>query len=77
MTAPDLTELSAKLSEAQKRRVLSLHPHENRMGGYGEDSGVPGLIERAGINHPIFGSHYRLTPLGLRVRDHLQKESTL
>jgi hypothetical protein len=71
----DIAAIAAGLSGAQRNRVLSLMANENRMGGYGEDSGCPGIIERVGINHPLFGSHYRLTPLGLAVRSHLKGQS--
>ncbi len=65
-------EIAAGLSAAQKRAVKAFVASENRMGGYGKDSGCPGLIEAVGFNHPIFGSHYRLTPLGQQVRSILE-----
>lgn len=63
----DSPEQLARLTEAQRAQILALRPNEDRMGGYGKDSGCPGLIERVGINHPVFGSHYRLTPSGEAV----------
>lgn len=64
------------LTDEQCQRVLSLRPGERSMGGYGQDSGVPGLIERTGINHPIFGSHYRLTLEGVEAYSILRAHTT-
>ena len=64
------------LTEEQCAKVLSLQPGERRMGGYGQDCGVPGLIERVGINHPVFGSHYRLTVQGVQVHGELRAQAT-
>lgn len=60
--------LAVQLTEAQRHQILALFPNENRMGGYWPDSGCPGLITNNGINHPVWGAHYRLTPLGIAVR---------
>lgn len=73
--AIDIAAIAGRLSETQKGRLLSLWPSESAMGGYGSDSGCPRLIEKVGITHPIFGAHYRLTPLGLAVRHHLMEKN--
>lgn len=79
MTAPpsaeEVAEIAKGLTQDQKDSVRRLVPGENRMCGYGADSGCPGLIIRVGVNHPLFGSHYRLTPLGVAVRNHLIGET--
>ena len=68
---PDAGKLVG-LTDEQCAKVLSLQPGERRMGGYGQDCGVPGLIERVGINHPVFGSHYRLTLQAVQVHGELR-----
>jgi hypothetical protein len=70
----EAVEIARLLTADQRRHILRLIPNVSMMGGFGKDSGCPGLIERAGVNHPIFGSHYHLTPLGLAVRNILQGE---
>ena len=71
-----VADVAAKLTEAQRAYVNQHRPNEQRMGGYGKDCGCPGLIESRGIHHPIFGAHYRLTPLGMAVRQHLEQGAT-
>jgi len=62
------------LSAEQSARIIRADPAERQMGGFGliyDDRGhyrSPALVERVGVNHPVFGSHWRLTPLGLQVR---------
>jgi hypothetical protein len=63
----EAAEVLKGLTTEQQATVMRLRPGQRLMGGYGADSGVPGLIERVGINHPIFGSHYQLTPAGIAV----------
>jgi hypothetical protein len=72
----DPNQIAAGLTEVQRETLKRFHRcDERRMGGYGRDSGCPELVERVGINHPIFGSHYQLTPLGWEVRAIIERDS--
>jgi hypothetical protein len=74
---PNIDAIIAELSEAQRRRLTNAPANAREMSGFGviyDASGNyrdPPLVERAGLNHPIFGAHYRFTPLGLAVRSAL------
>ncbi|MGN7160816.1 hypothetical protein [Sphingomonas sp. SAFR-052] len=74
-TDAEVAAIAAGLTDQQRGHLARYVPGEWRMGGYGADCGCPGLIERGSIHHPVFGSHYRLTDLGLRVAQHLKQEN--
>lgn len=65
-------EIAGGLSPGVRVALGSWHPpHEHLMGGKGLQFARPDFVEPVGINHPIFGQHYRLSPLGLAVRAYL------
>lgn len=66
-----LEELAGKLTPAQRRLVLSFRVEPKQM-GIGLMQHLPGLVAPNDINHPIFGPHYHLTPLGKALAAHLQ-----
>ena len=70
MTPPDLAALVRGLSESQRNRLKSFAAEPRQM-GIGMMQFLPNMVEPDGLNHPIFGPHYRLTPLGLRAREAL------
>ena len=72
MTTVDASEVAGRLTEKQRGRVMSFGQEPRQMG---HQWGVPlNLTERTGLNHPIFGSHYRLTKLGTHVLQFLREE---
>lgn len=75
MTALSEAERVAKgLTEAQRATMLSFRSEPRQM-GVGMTHWLPGLVEPDGLNHPCFGPHHRLTPLGLEVRKLLEAQS--
>ena len=70
-SADAVAGIARGLTAGERDWLLSFKPNESAMGGFGSDCGLPGLIERVGISHPIYGPHYRLTPLAIAVRAHL------
>ena len=66
-----LIERLEALSGADRELLLSVHPqNEAIMGGPASVLRFtqPDLVELVGINHPIFGGHYRLSKLGMALR---------
>ena len=68
----DVAAVAGSLTEAQATAVRMWSVHEPRiLGGYGLKWAHAHLVEATGVNHPVFGCHYRLTDLGIAVRAHL------
>lgn len=66
-------EIAAGLSCVQREAVKSFALEPRQM-GLGMMEFLSGLVEPCGINHPLFGPHYRLTGTGLAVRAILQSQ---
>lgn len=75
MTAPDIDAIVRGLTEAQRDRLMSFRQEPRQM-GIGMLQFLPDMVAADGINHPIFGSHYRLTPIGLQVQAHLKEQAS-
>lgn len=68
----DVAAIVAKLTAAQRTRLLSFRAEPKQM-GIGMMQFLPGCVEPVGADHPIFGPHYRLTPRGLALCEALQQ----
>lgn len=71
----DIAAWAKGLSADQRARLLSLRAEPSQM-GIGMPHFLPGMVQADGLNHPIFGSHHRLTLLGQQVAAHLRKDAS-
>lgn len=70
----DIERIAAGMGPMARQRLLSFGAEPRQM-GLGLDYLLPDLVTPDDMDHPIFGPHYHLTPLGLAVRSHLEKQS--
>lgn len=69
--ADDVEKIARGLTKAQRERLHSFSIEPRQM-GIGLPQFIPDLVTPDGMNHPIFGPHYRLTDIGLAVRSYLK-----
>lgn len=67
-------EVAAKLTKAQRSRLLTFRTEPRQM-GIGMAQWLPGMVEPETFSHPLFGPHHHLTPLGLEVIRILQEQT--
>lgn len=71
----DAETIAKGLSERHRFAITHCDPTERLMGGFfGLAWAAPETVEASEFHHPIFGSHYRLSSLGLAVREILLRD---